>query len=242
VNKLAQFTTVRDPQTMTEYMYNSNGFVSYDDERAICDKTEYAIDNDLNGYIIWEISGDILSDLSTPLLDATNDRLNNPSIRCDDSFGGDDISAMENSATVVDTSETTNQQTNVEVDTTEEASTTTEETPDPCITLTSTEGPWYPNHSLSFCVNDGRQADHFIQPDQIYPDAVSCCQSNFQYDDECATQSMNPGSTSKWLASFNCGLPWYPLNGHSTVGHCISDGKHDHHHIIDSDLFVSAGT
>ena len=81
---------------MTEYMYNSNGFVSYDDERAICDKTEYAMDNDLNGYIIWEISGDILSDLSTPLLDATNDRLNNPNIRCDDSLG-DDISAMENS-------------------------------------------------------------------------------------------------------------------------------------------------
>ena len=41
------------------------------------------MDHNLNGYIIWEISGDLLPDLSTPLLDATNDRLNNPSIPCE---------------------------------------------------------------------------------------------------------------------------------------------------------------
>lgn len=57
--------------------------MSYDDELAICDKTEYAMDHNLNGYIIWEISGDLLPDLSTPLLDATNDRLNNPRVRCE---------------------------------------------------------------------------------------------------------------------------------------------------------------
>ncbi len=59
------------------------GFVSYDDERAICDKTEYVIDRSLNGYIIWEISGDLMPDLSTPLLDATNNRLNKLDVRCE---------------------------------------------------------------------------------------------------------------------------------------------------------------
>ena len=49
------WTSVRDEQTMTQYMYGSTGMVSYDDERAICDKTEYAQEYDLNGYIIWEI-------------------------------------------------------------------------------------------------------------------------------------------------------------------------------------------
>jgi chitinase len=88
VNKISQFTSVRDEQTHTQIAYNSAGLVSYDDERAICDKTEYAMDHNLNGYIIWEISGDILPDLSTPLLDATNDRLNNPNIKCDGSAGG----------------------------------------------------------------------------------------------------------------------------------------------------------
>lgn len=36
-------------------MYGKTGLVSYDDERAICDKTEYAQVHNLNGYIIWEI-------------------------------------------------------------------------------------------------------------------------------------------------------------------------------------------
>ena len=58
------------------------GLVSYDDERAICDKTGYAIDNNLNGYIIWELSGDLMPDLSTPLLDATNAKLLNPGLDC----------------------------------------------------------------------------------------------------------------------------------------------------------------
>jgi hypothetical protein len=82
-SKLSAFTSVRDEQTKTQFAYNSLGFVSYDDERAICDKTEYAINRNLNGYIIWEISGDLMADLSTPLLDATNNRLNKLDIRCD---------------------------------------------------------------------------------------------------------------------------------------------------------------
>ena len=81
---LATFTTGWDEQTKTAYAFSSAGFVSYDDERAICYKTEYAIDNQLNGFIIWEISGDLLEDSSTPLLDAMIDRLNSndPTDRC----------------------------------------------------------------------------------------------------------------------------------------------------------------
>ncbi len=82
-SKLSGFRSIRDEPTKTQYAYNDWGFVSYDDERAICDKTEYAMDNNLNGYIIWEISGDLMPDLSTPLLDATNKRLNEPNVRCD---------------------------------------------------------------------------------------------------------------------------------------------------------------
>jgi len=76
--------SVRHEETKTQYGYfaDGSGFVSYDDEQAICDKTEYVIENDLNGFIIWELSGDIMEDLSTPLLDAVNNKLNSPSMKC----------------------------------------------------------------------------------------------------------------------------------------------------------------
>ena len=48
------------------------GLVSYDDEQSVCVKTEYMIENNLNGFLIWELSGDLLPDLSTPLLDSIN--------------------------------------------------------------------------------------------------------------------------------------------------------------------------
>ena len=67
---------------MTQYAYSSKGMVSYDDERAICDKTEYAQVRGLNGYIIWELSGDMNDDLSTPLLDAANAKLLDPNLDC----------------------------------------------------------------------------------------------------------------------------------------------------------------
>ena len=79
MDKIDELTTVRDEQTMTQYAYGSTGMVSYDDERAICDKTEYAQVHDLNGYIIWELSGDLMPDLTTPLLDAANAKLLDPS-------------------------------------------------------------------------------------------------------------------------------------------------------------------
>lgn len=49
------------------------------------------MDRNLNGYIIWEISGDLMPDLSTPLLDATNNRLNKPNVRCDPTVPNDQV-------------------------------------------------------------------------------------------------------------------------------------------------------
>ncbi len=77
--RLYEMTSVRDEITKTQYAYfESGGVVSYDDQRAICDKVEYAIDNELNGFIIWEITGDVRDDLTTPLLDEVNLKLKDP--------------------------------------------------------------------------------------------------------------------------------------------------------------------
>mmetsp|Transcript_28384 Transcript_28384/g.48957 ORF Transcript_28384/g.48957 Transcript_28384/m.48957 type:complete len:164 (+) Transcript_28384:635-1126(+) len=82
MDKKSEYTSVRDEQTMAQYAYGPTGMVSYDDERAICDKTEYAQVHGLNSYIIWELSGDLMPDLSTPLLDAANAKLLDPSMDC----------------------------------------------------------------------------------------------------------------------------------------------------------------
>ncbi|KAL3796133.1 hypothetical protein HJC23_000636 [Cyclotella cryptica] len=58
------------------------GMVSFDDKEAICDKTQYCLDHELNGFIIWELSGDLMRDFSTPLLDAVHSKLNDPSLSC----------------------------------------------------------------------------------------------------------------------------------------------------------------
>jgi len=84
ISKLNSMTSVRHEQTKTQYAYfnSGSGFISYDDEQAICDKTEYVIDNDLNGFIIWELSGDVMEDLSTPLMDSMNAKLADPNLVC----------------------------------------------------------------------------------------------------------------------------------------------------------------
>lgn len=56
---------VRDNKSKTQYAYTSRleqpglqlpeGLVSFDDERAICDKVNYAQQHDLGGFIIWEL-------------------------------------------------------------------------------------------------------------------------------------------------------------------------------------------
>jgi len=66
VNKLPDLVSIRHEETMSQYAYNPEvrsgvavgGVVSYDDEQAICDKTDYAMKHNLNGFIIWEVSGE----------------------------------------------------------------------------------------------------------------------------------------------------------------------------------------
>jgi len=74
----------RDEQSHTEMgsFSDGSGLISFDDEEAICDKVEYGQTHNLNGYIIWDIQGDLRDDLSQPLLDVVNKKLNNPSYAC----------------------------------------------------------------------------------------------------------------------------------------------------------------
>mmetsp|Transcript_12350 Transcript_12350/g.22891 ORF Transcript_12350/g.22891 Transcript_12350/m.22891 type:complete len:619 (+) Transcript_12350:133-1989(+) len=79
-----------DNETETPYAYfndGKGGLVSYDDEQSICLKTEYAIRENLNGFIIWELSGDVMEDLTTPLLDMINRKLSETDTNCADPFG-----------------------------------------------------------------------------------------------------------------------------------------------------------
>ena len=83
VPKLSGMTSVWDKKTWTQYAYfDEGGFVSFDNENAICAKVQYAQENNLAGFIIWELSGDVMDDLSTPLLDITNKKLLNPELSC----------------------------------------------------------------------------------------------------------------------------------------------------------------
>ena len=54
--KLPSMTSVRDDLTKSQYAFFDSGvvgLVSFDNERSMCDKTEYAINNGLNGFLIW---------------------------------------------------------------------------------------------------------------------------------------------------------------------------------------------
>jgi chitinase len=75
---LAGTTTTTDGIAMTL----PEGLVSFDDERAICDKVDYAQEKEIGGFIVWELSGDMLADLSTPLLDVVNMKLAHSSFEC----------------------------------------------------------------------------------------------------------------------------------------------------------------
>ena len=81
--QLPSMNHIWDKTTWTDWAsFNSGGSVSFDSENAICAKTNYAIENGLNGFIIWELSGDVMSDLSTPLLDIVNKKLASPAYSC----------------------------------------------------------------------------------------------------------------------------------------------------------------
>ncbi|MBW7886778.1 MAG: hypothetical protein H3C35_00280 [Bacteroidetes bacterium] len=52
-----------------------NTLISFDDQESVAEKARYVLHHHLRGVIIWEITGDYLSDGSTPLLDALNRNL-----------------------------------------------------------------------------------------------------------------------------------------------------------------------
>lgn len=83
ITQLPSMTSVWDEKTFTPYAYFADGgIISYDNENAICAKVQYVQEHELAGFIIWELSGDVMDDLSTPLLDITNKKLNNPDLSC----------------------------------------------------------------------------------------------------------------------------------------------------------------
>lgn len=262
VKKISAFTSVRDEQTKTQYAYNHGGLVSYDDERAICDKTEYAMDSNLNGYIIWEISGDLLEDLSTPLLDAVNDRLNYPGVRCDlnaveagamveqkedaswypdQSFGfclndGKHLEKFISPALVYGSAETCCKDFYTFNNDCKSHSL------DPRISGKWVEGvtqgdPWYPVDSLKFCLNDGKHVENFISFGRMYGSAKACCNDVYKSNDDCESHSLDPGNSGKWLDGITQGDPWYPV---LSLGFCLSDGKHAVHSISSDWMFGSA--
>ncbi|KAL3788754.1 hypothetical protein HJC23_012310 [Cyclotella cryptica] len=84
VKALGRMTTYRHEKTQTQYaVFNEGGgLVNYDDPRAICDKVHYAIQRGARGLLAWEISGDMLDNGETPLIDATNNKIQNPDMDC----------------------------------------------------------------------------------------------------------------------------------------------------------------
>ena len=51
-------------------------FVSYDDSESVKEKCDYVVKNRLRGVIIWEVTGTIMQDNSTPLLDVIYEKFN----------------------------------------------------------------------------------------------------------------------------------------------------------------------
>ncbi|KAL7546386.1 hypothetical protein ACHAWF_009722 [Thalassiosira exigua] len=96
VDRLKHLTTYRHEKTKTQYAVfgdQEGGLVSYDDPRAICDKVEYANRRGMNGFLVWEISGDMVErpasqggGIVTPLIDVTNRKISNPDLPCDESL------------------------------------------------------------------------------------------------------------------------------------------------------------
>lgn len=80
--QLDRFTRVWDDTAKAPYLVSKewNMLVSYDDERSIGMKAQYARDRGAAGLIIWEITGDYLPDGTTPLLDAVSAILQGPAL------------------------------------------------------------------------------------------------------------------------------------------------------------------
>ncbi|KAL7527378.1 hypothetical protein ACHAXR_004037, partial [Thalassiosira sp. AJA248-18] len=102
-NNMPKLKLSFDLQTKTPLASNERGIVSFDDPRSICLKTEYAISNELGGFIIMDLTGDMLDDRSTPLLDAMNLKLFDPDINC----GGEEFEDLFEWRAIQDDSDST---------------------------------------------------------------------------------------------------------------------------------------
>lgn len=80
--KMPDLSVEFDMATMTPLATNQYGVVSYDDPRSICLKTEYAIAHRLNGFVVMDLTDDMLENKFTPLLDTINFKLAEPGLDC----------------------------------------------------------------------------------------------------------------------------------------------------------------
>lgn len=87
----------RHEPTKSAYAYfkDGSGLVTYDDPQAVCNKAEYVNSNLLGGLFIWELSGDLLDTLSTPLLDSINRKLEEINFDCARLLMEEDCSLVE---------------------------------------------------------------------------------------------------------------------------------------------------
>lgn len=87
----------RHEPTKSAYAYfkDGSGLVTYDDPQAVCNKAEYVNSNLLGGLFIWELSGDLLDTLTTPLLDSINRKLEEINFDCARLLMEEDCSLVE---------------------------------------------------------------------------------------------------------------------------------------------------
>jgi len=53
-----KFTAYRDPDSLAPWLFDGHTFWTYDDEISITAKLKYAMEQELHGVMIWELSGD----------------------------------------------------------------------------------------------------------------------------------------------------------------------------------------
>jgi chitinase len=208
MDKMDEMTSVRDDQTMTQYCYGNTGVVSYDDPRAICDKTHYAQERGLNGYIIWELSGDLMPDLSTPLLDAANAKLLDPGLDCASMDLSDHVAQV--------VGEAFSQGHGEEGD-------------------GAPAAVYYPDFGSGVCLNDGMQSD-WIQKSDTFDNLGECCDKHFSWNEDCREDSpdsladpsavdlvgQSPGELGTSDEIVPLDLLYYPSQ---TGVECLNDGK-----------------
>jgi hypothetical protein len=58
------------------------GLISFNNKHTICNKVHYTQEKELSGVVMWELSGNVLANLSTPLIDMANMKLAQSLFKC----------------------------------------------------------------------------------------------------------------------------------------------------------------